>query len=94
MSRLKKTTIPVLILSAVLLFTASAGTEAADPAVVRVGAVTYPLSVGQFAVDPYADIAEVNDEELTEADKQEIIDSVITDLQFSFCTAFLKAEER
>lgn len=80
MSRPKKTTIPVLILAAVLLFTASAGTEAADPSVVRVGAVTYPLSVAQFAVDPYADIAEANDEELTEADKQEIIDSVMDHL--------------
>jgi hypothetical protein len=40
----------------------------------------YPLSVAQFAVDPYADIAAVNDEELTEADKQEIIDSVMDHL--------------
>lgn len=31
-------------------------------------------------MDPYADIAAVNDEELTEADKQEIIDSVMDHL--------------
>ena len=80
MFRLKKTSVPALMLAAVLLFATAAGAEEADLAAVRVGEVVYPLSVAQFAVDPYADIAAVNDEELTEADKQEIIDSVMDHL--------------
>ena len=80
MFRLKKTSVPALMLAAVLLVAAAAGAEEADPAAVRVGEVVYPPSVAQFAVDPYADIAAVNDEELTEADKQEIIDSVMDHL--------------
>jgi len=79
MNRLKQAMaiIFTVILTAVML---SAAAEAADPAVVRVGEVVYPLSVAQFAVDPYADIAEAGDEELTEEEKQEIIRSVMDHL--------------
>ena len=65
MNRLKQAMaiIFTVILTAVML---SAAAEAADPAVVRVGEVVYSLSVAQFAVDPYADIAEAGGEELTE----------------------------
>lgn len=48
-----------------------------DPVVVRVGEVAYPLSVVQFAVDPYFDLADVFDEELTEEDMQEIVGQTI-----------------
>lgn len=45
MFRLKKTSVPALMLAAVLLFATAAGAEEADPAAVRVGEVVYPLSV-------------------------------------------------
>ena len=79
MNRLKQAMaiIFTVILTAVML---SAAAEAADPAVVRVGEVVYSLSVAQFAVDPYADIAEAGGEELTEEEKQEIIRSVMDHL--------------
>ena len=48
MFRLKKTSVPALMLAAVLLFAAAAGAEEADPAVVRVGEVVYPLSVASL----------------------------------------------
>ena len=42
MFRLKKTSVPALMLAAVLLFATAAGAEEADPAAVRVGEVVYP----------------------------------------------------
>lgn len=58
----------------------SARAEAAkenDPVAVRVGDVSYPLSLVQFSVDPYVDIAEAADEELTEEDKQNILQETV-----------------
>jgi len=43
MFRLKKTSVPALMLAAVLLFATAAGAEEADPAAVRVGEVCTPF---------------------------------------------------
>lgn len=72
MKKTHRTMLVTLMLCAVF-FGAFAAAEEADPAAVRVGEVSYPLSLVQFAVDPYADAAAASDETLTEERKQEIL---------------------
>ncbi len=66
-----------MLLACLLLVFGGSFAEEADPVIVRVGEVGYPLSVVQFALDPYWDLAEVSDEELTEEDIREVKDAVI-----------------
>ena len=70
----------LFILPAVFLALALSGASAEekDPVAVRVNDVTYPLSVVQFALDPYLDMAAVNGEEMTEEQYREIKDQVIS----------------
>lgn len=44
-----------------------------DPVAIRVGEVSYPLSLVQFSIDPFVDIADAADETYTEEQKQEIL---------------------
>ena len=62
-----------IMIACMLLLTQALAAEDADPVAVRVGDVGYPLSVVQFSVDPYVDIAVAADEPLTEEQKQEIL---------------------
>ena len=73
--RIKKTIQSMLIIVLILGLTlcGTAAAEDADPIAVRVGEVSYPLSLVQFSVDPYVDLAEAADEALTEERKQEIL---------------------
>ena len=70
-----------IMIACMLLFTHASFAEE-DPVVVRVGTVSYPLSVAQFALDPYLDLAEASGEELSEEDlqalKEEVIDHLIS----------------
>lgn len=71
-----KKSIHTVLISALILCLAPCGTAAvedADPIAVRVGEVSYPLSLVQFSVDPYVDMAAATDETLTEERKQEIL---------------------
>ena len=67
-----------ILLACLLLIVRGGFAEETDPVIVRVGEVGYPLSVVQFALDPYWDIAEVAGDELTEEDIQEVKDAVIS----------------
>ncbi len=62
---------------ACLFLLAQAAVAEDDPVVVRVGNVSYPLSVAQFALDPYFDLAEVQGEALTPEDRKEIAEQVV-----------------
>ena len=69
-----------MVLAFFLLLCAQTCLAEEDPVVVRVGKVTYPLSVAQFALDPYLDLAEVNGEELSEEDISALKDQVVDHL--------------
>ena len=65
------------LLLACLCLCAQAFAEEEDPAVIRVGDVSYPLSMVQFALDPYFDLADAQEETLTLEDRKEIADQVV-----------------
>ena len=75
--------IPALLLALALalllmpgLCCGAAAEGAEDPAVIRVGQISYPLSWVQFAVKSALDAAQL-EQELTEADRQEILDATM-----------------
>lgn len=72
----------LMLLCSQMLFSgaACAAAEAEDPVVVRVGEVTYPLSVARFSAEGYVTLATAGGEELTEEERQEIVDAVISHL--------------
>ncbi len=68
----KKTLCFTLMLLACLFLYMQAFAEE-DPVAVRVGDVSYPLSLVQFSIDPYVDMAAATDETLTGERKQELL---------------------
>ena len=66
----------VCLLAAVSCSSAFAADQA-DPAVIQVGNVSYPLSEVQFALSSYSLMAEATGVLLTEEEKQEVIDQTV-----------------
>ena len=70
--------ITALLLALVLFLGVCAGVaeEAEDPAVITVGKISYPLSWVQFAVKSAMDAAQM-EQELTETDRQELLEATV-----------------
>ena len=69
-----------LMIACMMLLPQALAAEEEDPEVIRVGKVSFPLSVAQFALDPYFDLADTQGETLTLEDRKEIADQVVEHL--------------